>query len=322
MPVPDSARYAKDAAEAIGARFEDLDAGEGYLFRISKGERFVLGGGGNICAYAINSAGAYTVSRDKAHTKSVLQSRGLAVIPGGLFFAQARRIAMRAPGREAMDAAAFAARLGYPVFCKPNLGSGGTFAEIVRNEAALHDYVARVAVEFEAFLIEPLLEGAEHRVLVQDGRAVFHSIKGEPALVGNGRSTLGELLTNLNQRVVASGVSPLPLSAISGDASRVPLSGERVRLPGRRNLSAAGAIEQVSETVPTPLATLAIAATEALSLRIGAVDMFDISASRDLSELVVIEANGNPGLRTLEDAGRSDLIRAIWTRMLNACLSN
>ena len=32
MPVPDSARYAKDAAEAIGARFEDLDDGDGYLF--------------------------------------------------------------------------------------------------------------------------------------------------------------------------------------------------------------------------------------------------------------------------------------------------
>lgn len=322
MPVPDSARYAKDAAEAIGARFEDLDAGEGYLFRISKGGRFVLGGGGNICAYPINSAGAYTISRDKAHTKSVLQSQGIAVIPGELFFSQTRRIAMRAPGREAADAAAFAARLGYPVFCKPNLGSRGTFAEIVRDEGALHDYIARVAVDFEAFLVEPLLDGAEHRVLVQDGRAVFHSIKREVALVGDGRATLGELLAGLNQRIAAGGVSPLPLSAIDGDASRIPLSGERVRLPGRRNLSAAGDIEQVSETVPPTLATLAIAATEALALRIGAVDMFDISARRDLSNLVVIEINGNPGLRTLEDAGRSDVIRAIWTRMLDACLNN
>jgi len=322
MPVPDSARYAKAAAEEIGARFEDLDAGEGYLFRISKGVRFVLGGGGNICAYPINNAGAYTVSRDKAHTKSVLQSRGLAAIPGGLFFAQTRRIAMRAPGREGADAAAFAARLGYPVFCKPNLGSRGTFAEIARNEAALRDYIARVAVDFEAFLIEPLLNGAEHRVLVQDGRAVFHSIKSEPALVGDGRATLGELLTGLNERITVSGISPLPSSAIGSDASRVPLSGERVRLPGRRYLSAAGDIEHVSENVPAPLATLAIAATEALSLRIGAVDVFDISASRDLSDLVVIEVNGNPGLRTLEDAGRYDLIRTIWTSMLNACLNS
>ena len=88
MPLPDSTRYAKDAAEAIGAAFEDLDAGAGYLFRISKNGRFVLGGGGNVCTYPVNSAGAYTISRDKAHTKTVLASRGVPVIPGGLFFAQ------------------------------------------------------------------------------------------------------------------------------------------------------------------------------------------------------------------------------------------
>ncbi len=322
MPIPDSARYARDAAEAIGARFEDLDDGDGYLFRISKGGRFVLGGGGNICAYPVNSAAAYTVSRDKAHTKRVLQSRGIAVIDGGLFFAQTRRAAMRSPGREAADAATFAGQLGYPVFCKPNLGSRGTFAEIVRNEADLADYISRVAIDFEAFLIEPLLNGPEHRVLVQDGRPVFHSTKSEPALLGDGRSTLAELLGAMNQSIAADGISALPLSALGAGSSSIPAAGERVALPGRRNLSAAGAIEQVSATVPESLAHLAASAVEALGLRIGAVDMFDISPQGDLSGLVVIEVNGNPGLRTLENANRSDLIRSIWTSMLNECLSS
>lgn len=322
MPIPDSARYAKDAAEAIGARFEDLDDGNGYLFRISKGGRFVLGGGGNICAYPVNSAAAYTVSRDKAHTKRVLQSRGIPVIGGGLFFAQMRRAAMRSPGREAADAAVFAGRLGYPVFCKPNLGSRGTFAEIVRNEAGLADYISRVAVDFEAFLVEPLMDGTEHRVLVQDGRPVFHSTKSEPALIGDGRSTLAELLVAMNQSIAADGVSALPVSALGISASRIPAASERVPLPGRRNLSAAGAIEQVSEAVPEPLAQLAVSAVEALGLRIGAVDMFDISPQGDLADLVVIEVNGNPGLRTLENAGRSDLIRSIWTSMLIECVNS
>jgi hypothetical protein len=31
---------------------------------------------------------------------------------------------------------------------------------------------------------------------------------------------------------------------------------------------------------------------------------------------VVIEVNGNPGLKTLELAGRMDLVHAIWTDML------
>ncbi len=322
MPVPDSTRYAKDAAEAIGACFEDLDDGGGYLFRIVKDGRSVLGGGGNICAYPVNSAAAYTISRDKAHTKAALSASGLPVIPGGLFFAHRRRAALRKPGREAEDAAGFAAKLGYPVFCKPNLGSRGTFAEIVSDEAELSDYIFRVAADFEAFLIEPVLLGAEHRVLVQDGDAVFHATKAEPALVGDGAARLGQLLDALNGKLAAEGVSAVPPSSLHRDLSQVPAKGERIALPGRRNLSAAGGIEQVSETVPTLLASLAIAAVASIGLRIGAVDMFDVSPDGDHSDLVIIEVNGNPGLRTLELAHRSDLIRRIWTRMLNECLSS
>jgi hypothetical protein len=46
------------------------------------------------------------------------------------------------------------------------------------------------------------------------------------------------------------------------------------------------------------------------------VDLFDASPKSDLSDLVIIEVNGNPGLRTLELAGRDDLIRKIWVAML------
>jgi D-alanine-D-alanine ligase-like ATP-grasp enzyme len=323
MLLPDSARYARDAAEAIGASFEDLDAGGGYLFRISRGGRSVLGGGGNVCAYPVNSATAYTVSRDKAHTKAVLAARGLPVIPGGLFFAHTRRAALRQPGREAADAMRFAERLGYPVFCKPNHGSRGTFAEIVPDARALDDYIRRVAVEFESFLIEPVIAGTEHRVFVQDGRPVFESTKAAPELIADGAARLGELLARHNQTLAREGISALPDHVLgAADPAAIPPAGARIPLPGRRNLSAAGGVESVSEQAPAPLAALAVAAVEAIGLRIGAVDVFDLSSARDYSHLMVIEVNGNPGLHTLERAGRQDMIRAIWVLMLNACLSD
>lgn len=323
MPTPDSARYARDAAEAIGARFEDLDRGEGYLYRVSRGDSFVLGGGGNVCAYPLNSATAYTISRDKAHTKAVLAGIGIPVIPGDVFFAHTRRIALRSPGRELADAHRFAAKLGYPVFCKPNHGSRGTFAEIVSSPTALDDYGRRVAFDFESFLVEPVLKGDEHRIFVQDGRAIFHSTKANPSLVGDGRSSLAALLATLNATVVQDGVSAYPPSVLfDHDPADILPAGARLPLPGRRNLSAAGAIDQISDQPPPALARLAVAAVAALGLRIGAVDLFDLSTARDLSDPVVIEVNGNPGLRTLELAGRSDLIRAIWISMLNACLGS
>lgn len=318
MPVPEHTRYAREAAALISATFEDLDGGRGYLWRVSRGGRFVLGGGGGICAYPVNSATAYTISRDKAHTKSVLTAAGLPVIPGGLFFAHKLRAAFRESGREIPDAVVFAARLGFPVFCKPNTGSRGDFAEIIADRDALLAYTARIAPLHESFLVEPVMQGAEHRVFVQDGRVVFHARKALPEIIGDGRSTLAELAIALDQSL-PPGASATSLVGQAPDS--VPGDGERITLPGRRNLSAGGGIERISEQAPESLATLAIAAVRALGLRIGAVDLFDLSSAGDSPDPVVIEVNGNPGLRTLDLAGRTDLIRAIWTSMFEECLS-
>jgi glutathione synthase/RimK-type ligase-like ATP-grasp enzyme len=61
-------------------------------------------------------------------------------------------------------------------------------------------------------------------------------------------------------------------------------------------------------------------AAKTIGLRIAAVDLFDISPSGDLSGIVIIEVNGNPGLKTLEMAGRMDLVTRVWTRMLTELL--
>jgi D-alanine-D-alanine ligase-like ATP-grasp enzyme len=320
---PDAARYAMDAARTIGAAYTDLDNGGGYLFRVSRGGRQVIAGAGGVSSFPINSATAFTLSRDKSHTKTVLREAGLPVIPGGLFFAHRLREGLRGPGREVEDACAFAAKLGYPVFAKPNQGSRGNFAEIVSDDAGLRDYAERVAPEFESFLIEPVIRGAEHRVLVHDGRPLFHAMKDAPSLPGDGQRTLSALLDAMNAELRAIGVSPYPASVmklVEQAPDTVPGPGERIALPGRRNLSAIGEIESFSSTTPDVLASMAAKAVAALGLRIGAADIFDTSAAGDLSDLVIIEVNGNPGLKTLELAGRMDIIRNIWTSMLEEAL--
>lgn len=316
VPLPDPARYARDAAEAIGAAFEDLDQGGGYLFRVSKNGRFVLAGAGAVCAFPVNAATAFTISRDKAHSKAALLDAGLPVIPGGLFFSHDRQISLRGPGCEAADAIAFAERLGYPVFCKPNMGSRGNYAEIVADSAGLADYISRVSADFETFLVEPIIRGVEHRVLVFDNRAIFHSVKREPFLEGDGASTVHDLLAAHNDSARVAGVSPYPAFGL-GDVARIPVAGERISLPGRRNLSAAGGIEEGGPNAPHALEELAIAAARAIGLRLAAVDLFDTSPNADLSDLVIIEINGNPGLRTLEATGHDEVIRSLWVAMLN-----
>ena len=319
----DAARFAREAAARLGAAFEDLDGGSGYLFRVTRGARSVLAGAGAIPSFPVNGAVPVALARDKAHAKTVLTAAGVQVIPGGLFFAHTRRIALREPGREAADALAYADRLGFPVFCKPNTGARGNFAEIIASRGELADYILRLADAFEAFLVEPVIAGVEHRVLVQDGRPIFHSVKRPPRLAGDGRSSARALLDALNARLIPEGLSPYPpaVLALSGHAAEdIPEEGAHLPVLARRNLSTSGSAEHVSLETPPALAALAIRAVAALGLRIGAVDLFDVSAAKDLSELLVIEVNGNPGLQTLERTGRRDVIDAIWTRMLEELL--
>jgi D-alanine-D-alanine ligase-like ATP-grasp enzyme len=325
MTLPDPARYAQAAANSLGADYDDLDNGAGYLFRLSKSGRHILCGAGAICSYPVNSATACAIARDKAHAKSALREARLPVIPGGLFFAQTHRRALRGPGREIEDARRFAATLGYPVFCKPNLGAKGNFAEVIPSPDDMEDYLSRVSQEYEAFLIEPVMRGMEHRIFLQDGEVVFHSTKSQPAVTGDAETTLEGLLEQLNSDLRRSGVSAYPLTVLSLAGRQpweTPARGERILLPGRRNLSAAGMIEKVSDAAPPELASIARRAAEAIGLRVAAIDLFDISPEGDLSNLVIIEVNGNPGLRTLELAGRMDLVLRIWIRMLSELLES
>jgi cyanophycin synthetase len=310
---PDQTRHVARACAALGLEFADLDGG-GHLFSVRKGAFEFIGGGGTITPYPLNRVTAVQVARDKAHANTVLARAGLPVIESRLVFVHDRRIGLRTPGREVADAVLALEAMAGAMFCKPNAGSGGDFAEIVADAPAFLAYVERVKVHHEAVLIQPVVEGDEHRVFCLDGRAVFATRKAEAALVGDGTSELSALLASANAELTGVGVSSTPLEALS-DPGRVPACGERVRIPGRRNLASGGSAE-VTTQVPRALADIAVQACAALGLRIGGVDVFDRSPARDLSDLVIIEVNGNPGMTSLVQAGREDLAEAIWRDIL------
>jgi glutathione synthase/RimK-type ligase-like ATP-grasp enzyme len=324
MVYPDQARYARLAAEKLGLEFTDLDDGNGYVFAIGSGSRRILSGAGWICSYPVNNSSSYLISRDKAHTKSILRHAGIATIPGRHFFNTSTYRALRNPGHEAGDALAFAATIGFPVFCKPNFGARGDYAELIDNPASLADYMKRLPQSYDAFLIEEVIRGDEYRVLVHDDKPVYYALKRPPHLLGDGVHTLAELLDAVNVLLEGTGVSPYPASSITSGGSAPeyrPGEGEAVKLVGRQNLSALGGVDILDTEVPEPLGRIARDACVALGLQLGAVDMFDTSENRDLSGLVVIEVNGNPTLRALEESGRLDIILDLWVSMIRRLLA-
>jgi glutathione synthase/RimK-type ligase-like ATP-grasp enzyme len=322
-PYPTQTRYVKRACAALGYRFADID-GAGYLYAISDGTHEIVSGSGPICAFPLNSAPAYGVSRDKHHTSAVLARAGLPTIPEEIFFLDERRAKLRPPGHERTDALAAFARMPSPAFCKPNQGSHGDFAEIVSDEAAFRDYINRVTARYDTILLQPVLDGDEYRIFCLDGETVFATRKQEFTLSGDGTKTLRALVRAHNAPLTDIGISPLDEAAVLASIAthhnlppdHVPPRGEKLILPGRRNLAAGSDVADFTTDVPPALAKLALHAANAINLRVAGVDIFDVSRARDLSDLVIIEVNGNPGIQSLEAVGRDDLIDHIWKTVL------
>jgi len=326
---PAQTRYIARACAKLGYRFTDLDDGGGYLFAISDGKHEIVSGAGPICSFPLNSAGAFGIAKDKFHTNAVLRHARLPVIDSALFFLSDEYKKMRAPGREIENAIAHFARMKKPVFAKPNQAARGNFAEVIADEATFQNYLARVATRFDTILLQPVIDGTEHRVFCIDDKAIFTTKKADFALVGDGRATLAELIRAHNAELKGTGVSGIDETAALAALvthqradGHVPAKGERIVLPGRRNLSAGSDVADFTTAVPPALADVALRAAEAIGLRVAGVDVFDVSPARDLSDLVVIEVNGNPGMQSLEAIGRGDLIDDIWTTILQRAFAD
>jgi len=315
-PYPEQALYVSRVCAQLGLTFTDLNGGNGYLFSVSDGIHRFVSGAGAICAYPLNSASAYAISRDKAHTAAALRALGVPAIPGELYFVTDRFAALRAPGHEIGDAVAAFAAYGKPMFCKPNMGARGDFAEIVATADAFRAYLERVRGRYDAILLQPVIDGDEYRVFCIDGQPVFVTAKAGFTLTGDGVRPLHTLLHEQNDILIAAGISPFDTTILPDDPNRVPAAGESLVLPGRRNLSAGGGIAGFSTDVPQRLANLARQATDAIGLRVSGVDIFDVSPARDLSELTVVEVNGNPSIASLSRIGRDDMIDRIWRTVI------
>lgn len=157
-------------------------------------------------------------------------------------------------------------------------------------------------------VIERQLTGTEHRLLVLDGTVVGAIRRLPPSLVGDGRSTVTQLLMAENRhRVAAGGRHGLFLLDLSLDAaialrrqglrpSSVPADGQRVVVAGAANTG--GSADCETEEAPAALADAATTAVRALGLRWASVEVSCTDADRGLvaSGDGIIEVNSTPGV--------------------------
>jgi hypothetical protein len=313
---PDQAIYAEFACVEFDLSFRDLDGGSGLLFSVTSRDRHLHFGAGRCSWYPQNSATASTLASDKYFASRILREAGVPALGGEYFFLHDRHRAHRPSGHERGDALACFNALGGSAFVKPLAGSRGDFAQAVHGEAALLRYLDDVMKYYDAILMQPIVEGIEHRVFLLDDDVLYCARKYPPSVTGDGAHTLREMLAVHNEALRARGLSPASLPSDDPSLDIVPADRKRHEIPGRMNLSAGGTM--VLTDPPSEIAlALARQASRALGLRVAAIDMFvDVGGKADANE--IIEVNSNPSIRLLEDSGRGDLILKIWRHTFTA----
>ena len=270
--------------------------------RLNEGNLVQLGYGA--CQHRIwtaetdqTSAIGESISSDKDLTKTLLQACGVPVPEGRL---------VDSPE----DAWEAAEDIGVPVVVKPrdgNHGRGVATELMLREEVESAYKLARE--EGSGVIVERFIRGSEHRLLVVGGRVVAAARGESVSVVGDGKSTLTELINsqiNIDPRRGVTEAEPLSLilpdedPAVSFELQRqgfkpdsIPPDGKQVLIQRNGNVAF-----DVTDLVHPSIAAAAELAARIVGLDIAGVDMVIEDVSRPLSEqqAAIVEVNAGPGL--------------------------
>jgi cyanophycin synthetase len=239
---------------------------------------------------------------DKDLTKRLLADAGLPTPRGAVV-------------RNAEDALREARRLRAPVVTKPLDGNHGrgvsvglTTEEQVRwgfEQAAREARRGRV-------LVEEMLPGRDHRILVVAGEVAAVAERVPAGVVGDGRRTIRALIDEANQdprrgeghekvmtRIKVDGLVTELLARNGLTLDSVPAAGEAVTLRTTANLSTGGeAIDRTDEIHPEN-AAIAVQAAALVGLDVAGIDFLSPDISRPVRETGggIVEVNAAPGFR-------------------------
>jgi cyanophycin synthetase len=273
--------------------------------RLNQGSLVQLGHGTRqrrICTAETDrtSAIAEAVAQDKQLTRSLLRAVGVPVPDGR-------------PVESADDAWEAAEDIGLPVVVKPQYGNHGrgvatnltTRDQVVRAYAAARE-------EGPSVLVERYIPGVDYRLLVIGDRLVAAALREPAHVIGDGNSTIIQLIAQANTDPRRSDGHATALSYIKLDPvalgvlaeqgytpEAIPPAGVRVLIRRNGNLSTGGTATDVTDHVHPDVAARAVEAAHVVGLDIAGVDVVATGISRPLAEqgAVVVEVNAGPGLR-------------------------
>lgn len=203
--------------------------------------------------------------------------------------------------------------LGWPVVIKPldaNHGKGVS-VNICNLESAEKAFTYAQTFSSE-IIVEKYIEGDDHRMLLINGKLVAAARRIPAHVIGNGKSTVRELIETVNQhpergeghesvltKITINCDTDIQLKKINYHLETVPPAGEIVVLKSTANLSTGGTAVDVTDEVHPENVFIAERIAALLGLDICGVDVIapDLTTSLLQNGGGIVEVNAAPGFR-------------------------
>ncbi|MGJ8663025.1 MAG: cyanophycin synthetase [Marinicella sp.] len=245
---------------------------------------------------------AVEISCDKEDTHNLLRDLGLPLPSQELVYSE--RQAVRA-----------ARRMGYPVVLKPlnaNHGRGITIDISTDEEVEAAFQFAREKGTSRGVLVESLILGFDHRMLVVNGELVAVAKRVPGHVIGDGVSTIEQLVEVVNQdpRRGVGHEKVLTMLELDRQAEKLMTAAgytaesvldkdQLFFLRSTANLSTGGTAIDLTDEVHPDNRAMAVRAVMAVGLDVGGVDFLTQDISQSYKEIggAIVEVNAAPGFR-------------------------
>jgi D-alanine-D-alanine ligase-like ATP-grasp enzyme len=278
----------------------------------------------------LNPVGASDVAKDKDYATFFMKRMGYPTVPGTTFFSNDWSRAIHS--RKNIDAGyRYAAKIGFPVFVKPNSGSQGGAVAKVYTKRDFYRAMRAVFKRDRVALVQPPVSGKDYRVVVLDEKVISAYERIPLNIIGDGRTTVRGLLVRKQAQFVKTGrdtIIRFEDKRIAENLKRQGLTmrsviarGERVYLLDNANLSTGGDAVDVTSVIHPEFRQIAIRLTEDMGLRFCGVDlMVHGDISEPPAQYWVLEVNAAPGLDHYVRTGKAQqkIVEDMYLEVLKA----
>jgi len=232
-----------------------------WVFMMKKGDKFRY-----ILAYQfdLNTAAVQAICKDKCAAYDVLSNFGIPSVEHSIFMSPASGFSPKDGNHKYLSE--LLKKYGKLVL-KPNEGASGTDVFCVESASELEFAADKIFAKSYSMAVSPYYEiYKEFRVIVLNGEVKLVFSKEIPFVVGDGSSSMAQLIANIPGFSLSSELNHVNLSEVPG-------KDEIVKLGWKHNL-AHGALPQVvdDEKLIKSLSALALEASRVLNIKFASVD--------------------------------------------------